>query len=91
MSDLVASSSGSTDHRSAACWLYGIRIYTVRAIDEANAILVHIVQNGGRIVFVGTKRQARDAVADAAEKSGQFYVNQRWLGGTLTNFQKSLG
>ena len=61
--------------------------HTVRAIDEANAILVHIVQNGGRVVFVGTKRQARDAVQDAAEQSGQFYVNQRWLGGTLTNFQ----
>jgi small subunit ribosomal protein S2 len=61
--------------------------HTVRAIDEADAILVHIVQNGGRVVFVGTKRQARDAVADAADKSGQFYVNQRWLGGTLTNFQ----
>ncbi len=61
--------------------------HTVRAIDEANAILVHIVQNGGRVIFVGTKRQARDAVQAAAEQSGQFYVNQRWLGGTLTNFQ----
>ncbi len=61
--------------------------HTVRAIDEANAVLVHIVQNGGRVIFVGTKRQARDAVQAAAEQSGQFYVNQRWLGGTLTNFQ----
>ena len=61
--------------------------HTVQAIDEANALLVHIVQNGGRVIFVGTKRQARDAVQAAAEQSGQFYVNQRWLGGTLTNFQ----
>ncbi len=61
--------------------------HTVRAIDEAEAILVHLVQNGGRVIFVGTKRQARDAVREAAENSAQYYVNQRWLGGTLTNFQ----
>ena len=61
--------------------------HTVRALDEADAILVHLVQNGGRVIFVGTKRQARDAVQEAAETSAQFYVNQRWLGGTLTNFQ----
>ncbi len=61
--------------------------HTVRAIDEADAILVHLVQNGGRVIFVGTKRQARDAVREAADNSAQYYVNQRWLGGTLTNFQ----
>jgi small subunit ribosomal protein S2 len=45
------------------------------------------VANGGRILFVGTKRQAQDAIADAAKKSAQYYVNSRWLGGTLTNWK----
>jgi small subunit ribosomal protein S2 len=45
------------------------------------------VANGGRILFVGTKRQAQDAVAAAAKKSAQYYVNSRWLGGTLTNWK----
>ena len=45
------------------------------------------VANGGRILFVGTKRQAQDAIAGAAKKSAQYYVNSRWLGGTLTNWK----
>src|SRR2546421_12868935 len=45
------------------------------------------VANGGRILFVGTKRQAQDAIAAAAKKSAQYYVNSRWLGGTLTNWK----
>src|SRR3989440_10865047 len=45
------------------------------------------VANGGRILFVGTKRQAQDAISDAAKKSAQYYVNSRWLGGTLTNWK----
>ncbi|HMR37911.1 30S ribosomal protein S2, partial [uncultured Paracoccus sp.] len=45
------------------------------------------VAKGGRVLFVGTKRQAQRAVADAAEKSAQFYMNHRWLGGTLTNWK----
>src|SRR5262249_12184364 len=45
------------------------------------------VARGGRILFVGTKRQAQDAVADAAKRSAQYYVNSRWLGGTLTNWK----
>jgi small subunit ribosomal protein S2 len=45
------------------------------------------VAQGGRILFVGTKRQAQDAVADAAKRSAQYYVNSRWLGGTLTNWK----
>lgn len=60
--------------------------HTVRAIEEATAFLSGVVASGGRIVFVGTKRQAKDAIKECAEKSGQFYVIERWLGGTLTNF-----
>ena len=43
--------------------------------------------DGGKILFVGTKKQAQDAVREEAERCGMFYVNQRWLGGMLTNFQ----
>ncbi len=46
-----------------------------------------IVASGGRVLFVGTKRQAQQAVADAAERSAQYYMNHRWLGGTLTNWK----
>ena len=46
-----------------------------------------VVAGGGRVLFVGTKRQAQDAIADAAKRCGQYYVNYRWLGGMLTNFK----
>ena len=46
-----------------------------------------VVAGGGRVLFVGTKRQAQDTVADAAKRCGQYYVNYRWLGGMLTNFK----
>ena len=59
---------------------------TVKKIEEAYAALKEIASNGGKVIFVGTKKQAQECMKEAAEKSGMYYVNQRWLGGTLTNF-----
>ncbi|MDI7248817.1 MAG: 30S ribosomal protein S2 [Bacillota bacterium] len=59
---------------------------TVRLLDEAYEFLRDVVYQGGRVLFVGTKKQAQESVAEEARRCGQFYVNQRWLGGTLTNF-----
>ena len=60
---------------------------TVKKVDEAYKYVRDIAANGGSILFVGTKKQAQDSVRDEATRSGMYYVNQRWLGGTLTNFQ----
>ncbi|SFA77172.1 SSU ribosomal protein S2P [Lentibacillus halodurans] len=60
---------------------------TVKKVDEAYNYVKDIAANGGSVLFVGTKKQAQDSVRDEATRSGMFYVNQRWLGGTLTNFQ----
>jgi small subunit ribosomal protein S2 len=60
---------------------------TVPLLHRALAAVSDTVAEGGRILFVGTKRQAQDAVADAAKRSAQYYVNSRWLGGTLTNWK----
>tara|TARA_R110002072_G_C7833854_1_gene524409 strand:+ start:172 stop:984 length:813 start_codon:yes stop_codon:yes gene_type:complete len=60
---------------------------TVPMMDQALKVIRDTVARGGRILFVGTKRQAAKQVADAAEKSAQFYMNHRWLGGTLTNWK----
>lgn len=60
---------------------------TVPLLDAALNIARETVAKGGRILFVGTKRQASKAVAEAAERSAQYYMNHRWLGGTLTNWQ----
>ena len=60
---------------------------TVPLLDAALQALRETVSKGGRILFVGTKRQAAKAVADAAERSAQYYMNHRWLGGTLTNWK----
>lgn len=60
---------------------------TTKFIDVAYKALFDIVADGGRVMFVGTKKQAQGPIQEAAERSGQFYVNQRWLGGTLTNFK----
>ncbi|MEJ6573460.1 MAG: 30S ribosomal protein S2 [Akkermansiaceae bacterium] len=58
---------------------------TVKCLDKAAAFLGELSSKGKQILFVGCKRQAQDAVAEAAEAIGQLYVNHRWLGGTLTN------
>ncbi|AXI09107.1 30S ribosomal protein S2 [Oceanobacillus sp. 143] len=60
---------------------------TVKKVDEAYNFVKEIASNGGTILFVGTKKQAQDSVRDEAIRSGMYFVNQRWLGGTLTNFQ----
>lgn len=77
-----------------APYLYGVRndIHiidlgkTVPMLHQALAAVRDIVANNGRILFVGTKRQATDPVAEAARRCGQYYINQRWLGGLLTNW-----
>ncbi|NBB98800.1 MAG: 30S ribosomal protein S2 [Alphaproteobacteria bacterium] len=60
---------------------------TVPMLDAALNVIRETVSKGGRVLFVGTKRQASKAVADAADRSAQFYMNHRWLGGTLTNWK----
>ena len=60
---------------------------SVGKVDEAYRAVADIVSQGGTILFVGTKKQAQDAVKAEAERCGMFYVNQRWLGGMLTNFK----
>ena len=60
---------------------------TVPMLDAALNVIRETVAKGGRVLFVGTKRQASAPVAEAAEKCAQYYMNHRWLGGTLTNWQ----
>ncbi|WP_435258932.1 30S ribosomal protein S2 [Thioclava sp. FR2] len=60
---------------------------TVPMLDQALKVVRDTVAKGGRILFVGTKRQAQKPIADAAEKCAQYYMNHRWLGGTLTNWK----
>ncbi len=60
---------------------------TVRRLDEATDWVKNLVADGGLIVFVGTKKQAQDAIKEEASRAEMPYVNERWLGGTLTNFQ----
>ena len=60
---------------------------TVGMIDDAYKAVAEIVSAGGTILFVGTKKQAMDAVQQEAERCGMYYVNERWLGGMLTNFK----
>ena len=67
---------------------------TVKQLQRATDFLQEVTKRGGKILFVGCKKQAQEAVKEAAVACGQFYVNQRWLGGTLTNLatiRKSIG
>jgi small subunit ribosomal protein S2 len=78
-----------------ASYIFGVRnkihiidlAQTVPLLARALQAVSDTVARGGRILYVGTKRQASDAVADAAKRSAQYYVNSRWLGGTLTNWK----
>ncbi|WP_182199184.1 30S ribosomal protein S2 [Paraliobacillus salinarum] len=59
---------------------------TVKKVDEAYNFIKQIAEDGGNVLFVGTKKQAQESVKEEAIRSGMYYINQRWLGGTLTNF-----
>ena len=59
---------------------------SLKKIEEAYAVMREIAEQGGKVLFVGTKKQAQEAVKEQAERSGMYYVNNRWLGGMLTNF-----
>ena len=89
---------GHQSHRwnpKMASYIYGTRnnihildlTQTVPLLHRALQEVSDTVARGGRVLFVGTKRQAQDAVADAAKRSAQYYVNSRWLGGMLTNWK----
>jgi len=65
--------------------------HTLPLLKEACSFVGKLAANGGRILFVGTKRAAREAIEAEAQRSGQPYVSQRWLGGTLTNFKTIKG
>lgn len=60
---------------------------TVKKIEEAYEALKQIVTDGGKVLFVGTKKQAQEAVEESATRTNMYFVNERWLGGTLTNFK----
>jgi len=67
---------------------------TVKKVEEAYNFMKSIAADGGTVLFVGTKKQAQESVKEEAERVGMYYVNHRWLGGTLTNFetiQKRIG
>jgi small subunit ribosomal protein S2 len=64
---------------------------TVPMLETALKAVRDIAANGGRVLFVGTKRQAQEKIAESAKRCGQYYVNQRWLGGMLTNWKTLAG
>jgi small subunit ribosomal protein S2 len=89
---------GHQKHRwnpKMAPFIYGVRnnihiidlAQTVPLMHQALLAISEVVAKGGRVLFVGTKRQASEAIADAAKRSAQYYINHRWLGGTLTNWK----
>ncbi|MBR8702277.1 30S ribosomal protein S2 [Fusobacterium sp. DD29] len=59
---------------------------SLKKIEEAYSVIREIAEDGGKVLFVGTKKQAQEAIREQAERSGMYYVNNRWLGGMLTNF-----
>ena len=59
----------------------------MKKVDEAYNFVKEVAADGGTILFVGTKKQAQESVKEEAIAAGMYYVNQRWLGGTLTNFE----
>ncbi|MBR6329216.1 MAG: 30S ribosomal protein S2 [Lachnospiraceae bacterium] len=64
---------------------------TVGMVDDAYKAISDVASTGGTVLFVGTKKQAQDAIKSEAERCGMFYVNERWLGGMLTNFKTIKG
>ncbi|QKS71408.1 30S ribosomal protein S2 [Paenalkalicoccus suaedae] len=60
---------------------------TVKKVEEAFNFVRDLAGQGGTVLFVGTKKQAQDSVKEEAERAGMYFINQRWLGGTLTNFE----
>src|SRR3954471_11285792 len=78
-----------------APYIFGVRngvhildlTQSVPMLDRALHALRDVAASGGRVLFVGTKRQAQEPIAGAAKRCGQYYVNHRWLGGMLTNWQ----
>jgi len=80
-------------------FIYGARngIYiidlhqTIKLFEDALNYIYKNVENGGSVLFVGTKKQAQAAIKEAAERSGQYYIAERWLGGTLTNWKTIQG
>ena len=60
---------------------------TVIKVEEAYEFVKEISANGGKVLFVGTKKQAQEAIETEAKRCGMYYVNQRWLGGMLTNYK----
>ena len=59
---------------------------TVRKVEEAYMFVREVAMNGQSVLFVGTKKQAQDSIREEAERSGMYFINNRWLGGTLTNY-----
>jgi len=80
-------------------YIYGARngIYivdlhqTIKLFEEALDYVKKMVEDGGTVLFVGTKKQAQSAVKEAAQRSGQYFISERWLGGTLTNYKTIQG
>ncbi len=64
---------------------------TVKKLEEAYDALKEIATNGGKVLFVGTKKQAQEAVEESAVRTNMYFMNERWLGGTLTNFKTIRG